>query len=32
MKILAGRPREITGGGVALALLCLVYYAFGLPH
>lgn len=32
MKLLAGRGREITGGGVTLALLCLVYYAFGLPH
>jgi AGZA family xanthine/uracil permease-like MFS transporter len=32
MKLLAGRGREITGGGVALALLCLVYYVFGLPH
>ncbi|MGZ5492772.1 MAG: NCS2 family permease, partial [Thermoanaerobaculia bacterium] len=32
MKVLAGRGREVKGGGVALAALCLVYYVFGLPH
>ena len=32
MKILAGRWREINGGSVVLAVLCLVYYIFGLPH
>jgi AGZA family xanthine/uracil permease-like MFS transporter len=32
MKLLAGRPREIRGGSLVLALLCLVYYAFGLVH
>jgi AGZA family xanthine/uracil permease-like MFS transporter len=32
MKLLAGRPREVSGGAVVLALLCVVYYAFGLPH
>jgi AGZA family xanthine/uracil permease-like MFS transporter len=32
MKLLAGRPREIRGGAVVLALLCLVYYVFGIPH
>ncbi|HEY0592884.1 MAG TPA: NCS2 family permease [Thermoanaerobaculia bacterium] len=32
MKALAGRWREITPGGAVLALLCGVYYAFGLPH
>ena len=32
MKLLAGRAREIRGGSVVLALLCVVYYAFGLPH
>jgi AGZA family xanthine/uracil permease-like MFS transporter len=32
MKVLAGRPREVHGGSVVLALLCGVYYAFGLPH
>ncbi len=32
MKLLAGRWREIRAGSVVLALLCVVYYAFGLPH
>lgn len=32
MKLLAGRAREISGGSIALAILCLVYYVFGLPH
>jgi AGZA family xanthine/uracil permease-like MFS transporter len=32
MKLLAGRPREIRGGSIVLALLCVVYYAFGLVH
>ena len=32
MKLLAGRAREINGGSIVLALLCLVYYIFGLPH
>jgi len=32
MKLLAGRPREINGGSIVLALLCLVHYVFGLPH
>jgi AGZA family xanthine/uracil permease-like MFS transporter len=32
LKVLAGRSRELTGGGVVLALACLVYYVFGLPH
>jgi AGZA family xanthine/uracil permease-like MFS transporter len=32
MKVLAGRAREVSGGSVVLALLCLVYYVFGLPH
>ncbi len=31
-KILAGRWRELSGGAVALALLCLVYFVFGMPH
>ena len=31
-KLLAGRAREINGGSIVLALLCLVYYIFGLPH
>ncbi len=32
MKLLAGRAREINAGSIVLALLCLVYYIFGLPH
>ncbi|MEA2343041.1 MAG: adenine/guanine/hypoxanthine permease [Thermoanaerobaculia bacterium] len=32
MKLLAGRPREIGGGSIVLAALCLVWYIFGLPH
>lgn len=32
MKLLAGRFREIRAGSLVLAALCLVYYAFGLPH
>jgi AGZA family xanthine/uracil permease-like MFS transporter len=31
-KLLAGRPREVTGGAAVLAGLCLVYFVFGLPH
>jgi AGZA family xanthine/uracil permease-like MFS transporter len=32
MKIGVGRWGEVTGGGLVLAALCLVYYVFGLPH
>lgn len=32
MKLVAGRPREINAGSIVLAVLCLVYYIFGLPH
>jgi AGZA family xanthine/uracil permease-like MFS transporter len=32
LKLIAGRWREIKVGGVVLALACLVYYVFGLPH
>jgi len=32
MKLLTGRMREISAGSIVLALLCAVYYAFGLPH
>jgi adenine/guanine/hypoxanthine permease len=32
LKLLTGRFREITLGGVLLASLCMVYYVFGLPH
>jgi AGZA family xanthine/uracil permease-like MFS transporter len=31
-KVLAGRWRELSGGAVALGLLCLVYFLFGVPH
>jgi len=31
-KIAAGRARELTWGSVVLALLCLTYFVFGLPH
>jgi AGZA family xanthine/uracil permease-like MFS transporter len=31
-KIVAGRARELNWGSVALALLCLTYFLFGLPH
>lgn len=31
-KLLAGRAREINGGSIVLALLCLIYFVFGLPH
>jgi AGZA family xanthine/uracil permease-like MFS transporter len=32
IKLAAGRYRDLNAGSVALALLCLVYYLFGLPH
>jgi len=32
MKIVSGRFREINAGSIVLALLCLIYYIFGLPH
>jgi adenine/guanine/hypoxanthine permease len=32
MKVVAGRWREVRGGAVMMALLCAVYYVFGLPH
>jgi AGZA family xanthine/uracil permease-like MFS transporter len=32
LKALSGRGRELTPGGLVLAGLCAVYYAFGLPH
>lgn len=32
LKVLAGRWREVTTGSAVLALVCLAYYAFGLPH
>lgn len=32
LKVITGRWRELTAGSVILALLCLAYYVFGLPH
>jgi adenine/guanine/hypoxanthine permease len=32
LKVLAGRAREIRSGGVVLAVLCALYFLFGLPH
>jgi AGZA family xanthine/uracil permease-like MFS transporter len=32
VKLAAGRYRDLNTGSVALSLLCLVYYVFGLPH
>ena len=32
LKVLAGRARERRAASVVLALACLVYYVFGLPH
>lgn len=31
-KIAAGRARELNSGTIVMALLCLTYYVFGLPH
>jgi len=31
-KIVAGRWRELNWGHITLALLCLTYFLFGLPH
>jgi AGZA family xanthine/uracil permease-like MFS transporter len=32
MKVVSGRWREVKPGMIVLALLCGLYYAFGLPH
>jgi AGZA family xanthine/uracil permease-like MFS transporter len=32
VKLATGRSREVNTGSVALGVLCLVYYVFGLPH
>jgi adenine/guanine/hypoxanthine permease len=32
MKVLAGRGRELKPGMIVLAVLCGLYYAFGIPH
>jgi AGZA family xanthine/uracil permease-like MFS transporter len=31
-KIVAGRMHELNWGNITLALLCLTYFVFGLPH
>src|SRR5207253_7752965 len=31
-KLASGRWKEINSGGIVLALLCLIYFVFGLPH
>ena len=32
LKAASGRARELSLGSVVLAVLCLVYFLFGLPH
>jgi AGZA family xanthine/uracil permease-like MFS transporter len=32
MKVLSGKAREVRAGAVVLAILCAIYYVFGLPH
>jgi len=32
LKVCTGRAKEISGGSIVLAALCLIYYVFGLPH
>ncbi|HET8796384.1 MAG TPA: NCS2 family permease [Thermoanaerobaculia bacterium] len=32
MKILGGRGRELRAGTIALAVMCGLYYLFGVPH
>jgi AGZA family xanthine/uracil permease-like MFS transporter len=32
VKLATGQYRDVTTGSAALAVLCLVYYVFGLPH
>lgn len=32
MKLMAGRWRDVRAGSVVLALLCLLYYVFGIVH
>jgi AGZA family xanthine/uracil permease-like MFS transporter len=32
IKIGSGRFKDINSGSIALALMCLVYFLFGLPH
>ena len=32
MKVLSGRARELSAGAIVLAVLCSLYYIFGVPH
>jgi AGZA family xanthine/uracil permease-like MFS transporter len=32
VKLATGRYKQVNAGSAALALVCLVYYIFGLPH
>lgn len=32
IKLLAGRWHDLNAGSIVLALACLVYYVFGMPH
>jgi adenine/guanine/hypoxanthine permease len=32
MKLMAGRWSDVRAGSVVLALLCLLYYVFGIVH
>lgn len=32
LKVLAGKGRQLHPGTIVLAILCLIYYLFGLPH
>jgi AGZA family xanthine/uracil permease-like MFS transporter len=32
MKVLSGRARELRDGAVVLAVLCSLYWVFGVPH
>jgi AGZA family xanthine/uracil permease-like MFS transporter len=31
-KIVTGRARELSAGAIVLAVLCLLYFVFGVPH
>ena len=32
IKVATGRWQHLNAGSVVLAVLCLIYYVFGLPH
>ncbi|HEX6641647.1 MAG TPA: NCS2 family permease, partial [Thermoanaerobaculia bacterium] len=32
MKVLSGRARELRAGAIVLAVLCSLYWVFGVPH